>query len=374
MGKEVEIQEVKSLLDLVKFVNAEYKIKKNCPGFVPPIFIERLMLLKKSPFYKHAKVKLFIAKKGKEVVGRISAQIDELHLKKWGEKVGFFGFFDCVDEPEIAKKLFESAERFLKSYGMEKIRGQFSFNINGESGILIEGFEYPPFIMMPHNPEYYGKIIEMNGFKKAKDLYAWIINREEVEKKLSSLLKIFWKEAKGKVAVKEITKRTLEEDIKATIEIYNDAWSENWGSLPITEEEAKDIANSLKIVLDSSIAFFALVDGEPAGVCLAVPNINEALYGLNGLKNPFEIIKFLSRLKKIKSFRLIIFGVKKKFRKTHPYLPLFMVGEVINRGKSRGYNYAEMSWTLEDNERINKLIQIVGARKYKVYRIYEKGI
>ena len=370
----VEIKEVKGIKDIITFVNAEYKIKNSSPGFVPPIFIERFFLIKSSPFQKHGKVKFFIAKKGKNVVGRISAQIDYLHIKKWGEKVGFFGFFDCIDDEEVAKKLFSAAEDFLVSEGMERIRGPFSFNINGESGLLVKGFEYPPFVMMPHNPEYYIRLIENYGFRKAKDLYAWIITREEIEEKLSSLLKLFWRRSKGKVSVKEITKKTLQDDIRVTVDIYNEAWSENWGAIPITQAEAHEIASTLKLVLDSSIAFFVLIDGEPAGVCLAVPNINEVLMGLNGLKNPFEIMKFLLRLRKIRSFRLVLLGVKKKFRKTHPYLPLFMVGEVINRGKQRGYKVAEMSWTLEDNERINKLIQIVGAKKYKIYRIYEKEL
>ncbi len=268
----VEIKEVKGIRDFIAFVNSEYKIKNGCPGFVPPIFIERFLVIKSSPFRKHGKVKFFIAKRGKDVVGRISSQIDYLHIKKWNEKAGFFGFFDCVDDEEVARGLFRAAENFLVSEGMKKIRGPFSFNINGESGVLISGFEHPPFIMMPHNPDYYGKLIENCGFKKSKDLYAWIITREEIEAKLSSLLKLFWKRSKGNISVKEITRKTLLNDINVTVDIFNEAWSENWGAVPITQEEVHEIANTLKLVLDSSIAFFVLIDGEPAGVCLAVPN------------------------------------------------------------------------------------------------------
>mgnify|MGYP001772913885 CR=1 FL=1 len=369
----IRVKEVKSVRDFIKFVNAEYEIKKDDKNFVPPLFIERFITLRWSAFLKHGKAKFFIAEDEKnKTLGRISAQIDFLYTEK--EKTGFFGFFECVNSQEVANSLFQKAEDFLRSEGMEKIRGPFSFNINGESGLLVDGFGTPPFVMMPHNPPYYAELIENYGFKKAKDLFAWEINREDVEKKTSSLLKLIWKESGDKIKVREITKKNLKEDIKIAVEIFNDAWSENWGFIPITYEEGQDIANSLKLVLDSKIAFFALIEDEPAGVCIAVPNINEALKNTKGGKNPLELIKILLNLKKIKSIRLLILGVKKKFRKDYPYLPLFMVGELIKRGKERGYEKAELSWTLEDNERINKIIKISGGRIYKVYRVYEKEL
>jgi hypothetical protein len=368
----IKVEEVKGIFDLIKFVDCEYEIKKGEKAFVPPIFLERLITLKYSKFLKHGKAKLFIAKDGKQVVGRISAQIDYLYTKK--EKAGFFGFFECVNSYEVAEKLLSSAENFLKNEGMEKIMGPFSFNINGESGLLIQGFDEPPFVMMPFNPPYYVDLIEKNGYSKAKDLFAWKITREDVEKKTSSLLKLIWKESEGKLKIREITKKTLSEDISIAVDIFNDAWSENWGFIPLTAEEGKEIAQALKIVLDSKIAFFCYADNEPAGVCIAAPNINEALAGTSGGKNPLDFIKIFSRIKKIKSIRLIILGVKKKFRKNYPFMPLFMVGELMKRGKERGYEKAELSWTLEDNDRINKIITISGAQKYKIYRIYQKKI
>jgi hypothetical protein len=372
----IEVKEVRSLLDLLRFVSCEYEIKKGEKAFVPPIFLERLITLKYSSFFKHGKAKLFIAKDGKKVVGRISAQIDELYIKKWNEKSGFFGFFECINSNEVAERLLTTAENYLKNEGMKKIMGSFSFNINGESGILVQGFDEPPFVMMPFNPPYYADLLEKNGYSKAKDLFAWKITRDDVEKKTSSLLKLVWKGSEGKVRIREVTKKTLDEDIKITVEIFNDAWSDNWGFTPLTQEEGKEIAQALKIVLDSKIAILCYIGDKPAGVCIAIPNINEILAGTNGGKTPFDLIRIITRLKtkKIKSFRLIILGVRREFRKDYPFLPLFMVGEIIKRGKERGYESAELSWTLEDNERINKIITITGAQKYKIYRIYKKEL
>lgn len=368
----IEIREVRSLLDLYRFVDFEIKLKSGDKNFIPPLIIERMMYIKKNPFFEHGEGKLFLAYKGKEIVGRISAHVDYLHTEK--EKSGFFGFFDFVDSKEVAEKLLKTAEEFARAKGLEKIKGPFSFNINGECGVLVSGFEYPPYIMMTHNPPYYDEIIKACGYEKAKDLFAWRITKEMTEKKTSSFLKAIWKNTRDKFKVVEITKKTIEKDTKDAIEIFNDAWSENWGFVPITEKEGKNLADSLKIVLDPKIAFFAEADGEKLGVCIAIPNINEALKGLKGGKNPLDYIIFLTRLKKIKSIRLLILGVKKAVRKKYPYLPFFLVGEVMKRGAERGYTEAELSWTLEENERINKIIEITGAQKYKIYRIYEKTL
>lgn len=368
----IEIKEVKNFSDLLKFILCEFKIKSKDKNFVKPLIIERILYIKKNPFFDHGKAKFFIAYKGKEIVGRISAHVDYLKTEK--EKTGFFGFFDFIDSDIVAKKLLETAENFAKSEGLEKIQGPFSFNINGECGVLIKGFEYPPYIMMNHNPPYYDQIIRRCGFEKAKDLFAWKVSKEKVEERLSSLLKSIWKNTQDRFEVVEITKKNLERDTREAIEIFNDAWSENWGFLPITESEGKNLAESLKTVLDPKIAFFAKADGKNQAVCIATPNLNEALYGLSGGINPLDYIKIFTRIKKIKSIRSIILGVRKSARSKYPYLPFFLVGEVIKRAKDRGYTEAELSWTLEDNERINKIIKITGAEIYKIYRIYEKKL
>lgn len=366
----IEIKEVKNFADLLKFILCEFKIKSTDKNFIKPLILERIIYIKKNPFFEHGKAKFFIAQKGGTVVGRISAHID--HLKTQKEKTGFFGFFDFIDSKDVAKKLLEAAENFVKSEGLEKIQGPFSFNINGECGVLIKGFEYPPYIMMNHNPPYYDEIIRSCGFEKAKDLFAWKISKEKLEERISSLLRSIWRNSQHRFEVVEITKKNLERDTMEAIEIFNDAWSENWGFIPITEREGKNLADSLKIVLDQKIAFFAKADGKNQAVCIAIPNLNEALQGLSGGLNPLDYIKLFARIKKIKSIRLIILGVRKSARSKYPYLPLFLVGEVIKRAKDRGYTEAELSWTLEDNERINKIIKLTGAEIYKIYRIYEK--
>ncbi|MCS7213721.1 MAG: hypothetical protein NZ927_05825 [Candidatus Calescibacterium sp.] len=368
----IEINEVRNIYDLYKFIDFEIKLKSKDKNFIAPLIIERFLYIKKNPFFEHGKAKFFLAKKGKEVVGRISAHVDYLQLERG--RIGFFGFFDFIDSKDVAQVLLKTAEDFARSEGLEKIRGPFSFNINGECGVLVEGFDFPPYIMMTHNPKYYDDIIKSCGFQKVKDLFAWRVTKKITDQKASSLLRSIWKSSQERFKVVEITKENLRQSVKEAIEIFNDAWSDNWGFVPITEKEGENLADSLKLVLDPKIAFFAQADGKNQAVCIAVPNINEALKNLSGGKRLYDYIKLFLRLRKIRSIRVMILGVRKSARSKYPYLPFFLVGEVIKRGAERGYQEAEMSWTLEDNERINKIIHITGAERYKVYRIYEKEL
>lgn len=374
------IKEVKNFYEYLRFIYLPYRLYKNDKYWIPPIFFERYKNLRKNPFFEHGKAKLFLSI-NKKVMGRISAHIDYLHIEKYRDSTGFFGFFESENSQEVANELFKAAENFLKSEGIKRIRGPFDFNINGESGILVDGFNHSPYIMMPYTKEYYPALIERYGFKKAKDLYCW---KYELSNKISEFTESIHKSIKDNPKIKirslSTTKKEFEKDVLICFEIFNNAWSKNWGFLPITESEAKDLAGTLKSVLDSDLAFIVEYEGKPCAMCIAVPNINEIIKDLKGVILPQHIIKFIYRLiigkRRIKSARLILLGVKEEFRNLPDakYLPILMFVEMHKRAENRGYKEGELSWTLEDNIKINRGIELMKAYKYKTYRIYEKWI
>lgn len=331
---------------------------------------------KKNPFFEHGEGTIFCAYRGGDCVGRVTATIDRLHLDKYRESVGFFGFLDTVDDPEVARQLLEGAERWLKVKGMSRIRGPFSLNINEETGCLVEGFDTPPYMMMPHHRPYQGGLIEKAGYTKVKDFYAWSYRVGDVNKRTQR--------ARDEVlALPEITHRkvslkNLEKDVEMVVDLYNDAWSDNWGSVPFTRAEVAKMATDFKMLLMPDITCIVSIDGEPAAFALAVPNLNELIRDAGGKLFPFGLPKLLWRLKVEgpRSARLILLGIRKKFRHVRKYgaLSAFMYAEMNDGGKRLGIKEGELGWTLEDNGRVNAGITMMGARRYKTYRVYEKAL
>lgn len=374
-SSKIEIIPVQSKKELKQFIQLPYDFYKQDKNWIAPLYLERTELLdpKKNPFFDHAKVQLFLAKKNGKIVGRISAQVDDEYEKFHQEKVGNFGFFESENDPKIARALLENAESFVKKLGAKKILGPFSLSINEESGLLIDGFDKPMMTMMPYNPPYYPALIEQAGFKKAKDLFAWYYEAGDLPE---APLQIANEVAKYPgLTVRPIGKKTFEEDIEKIMQVFNSAWSSNWGFVPLTPKELKKAAKDLKLFMDPEMAFLAEVNGNPAGICLAVPNLYELIRGLNGKLFPFGIFKLLWRVKKrkYKSARLMLLGVKKEYRGSIlGGLSVLLYIEVHKRGLKQGYNWGELSWTLEDNEKINAGIEFMGGKKYKTYRVYEK--
>ncbi len=374
----VAIRPVQTRREVDRFIKLPWKIYKNNPAWIPPLLLERKQFLnpKKNPYFEHAEVQLFLAERDGEVVGRISAQIDHLHNRTHKEQTGFFGFFESVEDFEVSSALIEEASAWLRNQGMKTLRGPFSFSINEESGLLIEGFEYPPYILMPHNPPYYSNLLEQSGLKKVKDLYGW--NRDVFSPFPEEVYGIIEEVKKYPgLKIREVNPKDLKKDVQIIVDVFNSAWSQNWGFVPLTEHEVQKMADDFKLILDPHVALIAEVNGLPVGICVGLPNLNEAIRDLNGRLFPFGFLKLLYRVKrrKIKSGRVILLGIKKEYRgSVLGALSVLFYVEIGQRGRARGFRASELSWTLEDNEKINRGIELMGGERYKTYRIYEKSL
>jgi hypothetical protein len=369
----IQIIPVESKKDLKDFILLPWKIYRNDKNWVPALISERkdFLNLKKNPFFKHAEVKLFLAQKGNEVVGRIAGIVNHLHIQTHNEKCGFFGLFECIEDFEVAKILLDTAKSWLKSKGMEKLRGPADFSSNDQWGFLLEGFDSPPVFMMPYNPKYYLEFMKKYGLKKSKDLYAYSINRDR--KPPERMYKVAEKiREKENLVVRKINLDDFEEEVKKIKEIYNQAWSRNWGAIPMTDEEFSHMAKEMKQIIDKDLVFIAEVDGQPAGFSLAIPNVNEALIKLNGRLFPFGLFKLLYYAKKIKSVRIITMGVIHKYQKRG--IDNIFYTQTFDEGVKKGYTWGELSWILEDNVLMNRAAELMNARLYKKYRIYEGEI
>ncbi len=373
----LEIVPVESQKQLKQFIQLPYSLYQSDPHWIPPLFLERWETLhpKKNPFYQHAEVQLFLAQKNGQIVGRISAQIDHEYEKIHQERVGHFGFFESVNDIQVASALFQAAEHYLKQKNAVCSMGPFSFSINEESGLLIEGFDQPLMTMMPYHLPYYASLIEKSGYKKIKDLYAWKYTIGEIPKDAMEVAESL-SQYPGLV-IRTIRMKEFKKDLQKIIEIFNSAWSENWGFVPLTENEVDKTARDLKHFIDPEGVFIAELKGEAIAMVVAVPNLYEMISDLKGKLFPFGFLKLLWRIKrkKYKSGRLMLLGVKKEYRKTSlGGLSLLLYTEMQKRCLKKGVEWGELSWTLEDNKAVNMGIGFMGGKHYKTYRVYEKKL
>ena len=372
----IEVRQHRPGQDVKDFIRVAFEVYADDPAWVAPLNMEITDRLtpQKNPFFEHAEVALFTAWKDGKPVGRISAQIDHEHLRIHKDNAGFFGFFDTIDDQEVATALIQAAERWLAERGMSVMRGPFSLSINEEVGLLVEGFDEPPTILSPHHRAYQGLLAEGAGLSKVKDCYGW---RYEVA--MASRAQRAWEAitALPEVRFRTVDRKNLSSEVREILDVFNDAWQHNWGFVPATNAEANKMAADLKLILND-LSFFAEIDGQPVGICICPPNLNEVIYDFGGKLTPVNLVKLLWRLKVKgpKSGRLMILGIRTELRHKKRYGPLAMamIGELIRRGLKMGYEWAELGWTLEDNRLINATIRSVGAKVYKVYRIYEKPI
>jgi hypothetical protein len=330
---------------------------------------------KKNPYYRHATVQLFLAKRNGRVAGRISAQLDHEYEKFHRERVGHFGFFECENDPQVAQALFNTAEGFLKGHGATRALGPLSFSTNEESGLLIDGYDQPLMIMMPYNPPFYASLIEAAGYKKAKDLYAWHYQVGKIPDAPMQIAEVVARHPG--LVVRPLNQNDFEGDLEKIMEIFNSAWAENWGFVPLTQAEIHKAAKDLKLFMDPEIAFLAELNGEPIGMCLSAPNLYELTKGLKGRLFPLGIFRLLWRIKKkkYKNGRLMLLGIKKQYRGSAlGALSVLLYVEIHRRGLKQGYDFGELSWTLEDNEKVNQGIEFMGGKRYKTMRIFEKKL
>jgi hypothetical protein len=371
----IEIIAVEGGSELKDFIDLPWRIYDEYPNWVPPLKkeVRRLLHPHKHPFWEFSERILFLARRGSETVGRIAGLIDHRNNEFHNEKMGVWGFFECADDPEAAAALFSSVENWVRRKGMTFLRGPLNPSMNNEAGLLIEGYDYPPAVSMTYNPPYYLGLIESCGFTKEKDLLAFLLDGGNYRlPEWMDRLAQRTAQKKG-VRIRHVDPKNRDAEFALIREIYNDSWSGNWGFVPLTENEMKDIQKSVKPFADPDLVFFIYYENEPAAVCVIFPDINPLLKRFNGRIGLLGPVKALIYRREIKGLRLLMFGIKEKYRQLGlPMLAFRHIYKIARENKN--YQHLEMGWTLEDNESINSLIEEAGARIYKKYRIFRKSL
>jgi hypothetical protein len=367
------IREVHGARDKNRFIKFPWQIYRNDRHWVPPLILERRDLLNRraNPFFEHARMKLLLAA-GEDgaVLGRIAAIVNTRHIETHNEKAGFFGLFESIDDQAVADALFSGAAAYLRAEGMEIMRGPENLSVNDDIGLLVEGFDTPPMIMMPHNPPYYERLVEGFGCRKAMDLFAYHcdIREEAIAEGMQRGAEIM-KRRRNKFTIRPLRMNDFAAELRRIHAIYTSAWEENWGAVAMTPAEFNHLAKALKMVIDPDLCLIAEVDGEPAGFSLALPDFNQVLRRLNGRLLPFGLLKLLYYRRRIDALRVVTMGVIKKFRGLG--IDACFYHESFLRAKARGLWHAEMSWILENNEPMNRILRNIGFRLYKTYRLYD---
>ena len=374
----IEIRQHEPGKDLKDFMRVPHLVLANDPTWIAPLnmLVKEQLTPAKNPFFEHADVALFTAWKDGQLVGRISAQIDREHLKKHQDGTGFFGFFDTTDDAEVGQALVDAAAGFLRERGMKRMRGPLSLSINEETGMLVDGFDYPPMMMCPHHARYQRAIAESAGLSKEMDLFGWRYVVEELPRRVVRAHEAVT--ALPEVQIRTLDKKNVDAELKQVLEVWDDAWKDNWAHVSMTEAEVKAFVDTMKLIIEEQLSLIAEIDGEPAAICFAAPNLNEAARDLGGKLSPMGVAKLAWRMliKKPRTARLILLGVKEKFRvqRKYGYLPMAMVYEIKTRGEKLGYEWGELGWTLESNAPVNVMIRAMGCKPYKTYRVFEKTL
>jgi hypothetical protein len=364
---------------LRRFVKTPIHVHRDHPQWVPPLILERMQFLnrKKNPYFDHAEVELFLAERDGEPVGRISAQIDARWDEYRGGNDGQFGFFETVDDPEVAAALLDAGCEWLSGHGRERVYGPMDFTTNDELGIQIEGFELRPVILEPWHPPYYQRHVEAAGFGKAMDLLMWHLEMGKLMEGLKFHPAIHEAAQKSldehDITIRKMRRNDLPSEMSKFHEVYNEAWGDNWGFVPITRDEVEFHAASLKLVLDEDWGMIAETsDGEVVGAALTLPDINQVLARMNGRVLPLGWLKYLRGKPKIDVVRIFALGVKKKWQHTGVAAALYV--RHIETTSPDGVMTGEAGWILETNEAMNRALEGMGGTVTKKFRIYEKSL
>jgi len=368
----IEIKTLHPTKDITKFIKFAWKIYKGDPNWVPPLLMDKKKILNKNknPFFKTAEMEMFMAYKDGEPVGRIAAIKNDTHNKVHDENIGFFGFFESINDQDVANALLDAARDWLKSNGVDAMRGPANPSSNDEFGMLLEGFDDPPRIMMTYNPKYYLELMDNYGLKKIKDLYAYRIDNKKLlqSEKLIRVAEIVKK--RSNVEIKQIDLKKFKSELERVKYVYNQAWAPNWGFIPMTEEEIDNLAKELKPIVEPSLVLFAEVEGKTVAFALVMPDYNELFITMNGRLFPFNFIKLFTKRKKITWARVITLGIIPEYQKRGVDALLYY--EITKRAEKLGIIKGEASSVLEDNEMMKRgAEQVMNGEIYKKYRIYE---
>lgn len=373
-GAAVRVRALGPKDSLRGFIDVQWRINLPDPQWIPPL--PRLILkqkLRKHPFHKHSDVQYFVAERGDEVVGRIAAIQNRRYNEFHGDRVGFFGLFESVDDPAVAAALLDAAAGWLRGRGLEVMRGPMSFSTNEEiqsPGVLVEGFDTPPVMAMTHNPTYYPALMEAAGMEKSKDLLAfWIIPNipDRLQRGVQRLME------KEDFTLRPVRMKELKAEIARVFEVYNSAWERNWGFVPMTEDEFNYVAGDFKQIVDPDLCLIAEKNGEPIGFGLTLPDINQAFKHLrDGRLFPLGLLKLLYHQRKIRTTRIITLGMKPGYQTSGIGAAIYT--ETMRVGMRKGYLAGEASWILEDNILMVRPIENLGAKQYKRWRIYDRKL
>jgi hypothetical protein len=371
---DISIIPVKTPAELKRFIRLPARIYASDPNFVPQLELERLDALRpgKNPYFEHAEAQFFIAMRDGRDVGRISAQIDRLAQDP---QVGFFGLIAAEDDAQVFAALFAAAEGWLRERGRTRVQGPFNLSINEETGLLIDGFDTPPMIFMPHDPSYAAARIEALGYAKAKDMVAYLLDVQPGFP--DTVVRMIKRAEAGGVKIRHIDFSRIDEEFRLVMDIFNDAWSQNWGFVPFTEAEFTHMAKGLKPLLDPTWTAVAEFEGKAVAFVILLPNLNEVIRDFKGSLFPFNWLKLILRLKRgVRTARVPLMGVRRSFASglMGGMVPLAMIYSLQKNSRPKGLQQAELSWILEDNKPMRRMIEALGSVAYKTYRVYEKPL
>jgi hypothetical protein len=381
-GSAIEVTALRGRRDRNRFVDLPYRLHRDDPNWVPPLRrdMHRLLDRSRNPFFDHGEACFWLARRDGIPVGRISAQINHLHLETHRDETGNFGLLEAIDDQAVFAALQRTAENWLRERGMRRILGPYSLSMNDDIGVLVSGFETPPMVGMAYTPPYYTQRLVAEGYVKAKDLHALRVTLADVvTTHLDHLERVTARlRAEGRIAVRPLDPARFAEEIRLALDIYNEAWTQNWGFLPVTEREAKQIIDQLAPVLPPQSVVFALADGEPAAMLVALPNLNELVADLDGRLFPINWLKLLWRLRfrKPKTARVMLTGVRQRYRRSALSMALvtMMLAQILEAARRAKIEMVEFSWILEDNKPSLEGCHAIGAQLAKLYRIYAKAL
>jgi GNAT superfamily N-acetyltransferase len=375
----VSIRPVRNRRELKRFVKLPFALHRESEQWVPPLVFERMQFLdrKKNPWFEHGEAEYFLAERDGEPVGRVTAHLDSRWDEFQGGKDAMFGFFEAAEDPEVVRALLDAATEWAAARGRERLLGPMDFTTNDEIGILIEGFERQPMILEPWHPPYYQRLIEAEGFGKAMDVLMWELRMGELkegEKFDPSIHEAAEKALRDEgIVIRNMRKRDMANEVRRFMDVYNEAWGENWGFVPITDAEVEFQAKNLKQVLDEEWTFMAEKDGEVVGAALTLPDINQVLAGMNGRLLPFGWAKFLLGKRKIDRLRVFALGVKHDYRHTGVAAGLYLE-HIKMAALPDKIHWGEMGWILETNKPMNRAMEGMGGKVVKKYRLYERSL
>lgn len=375
---DILVQPVAGKSDLRRFIELPIRLYRGHKGYAPHLTMERFDAYSrtKNPHFHHADAEFFLARRNGEVVGRILAQVDHAHLKQQNDATGHFGLLDAQDDPAIFAALLRTGEDWLRARGMKAIAGPYSVSINDEVGQMVSGFDERSMLLMPYGPPYAPARIEQAGYGKLMDLYSYEYDVRKAPVTIGH--KLIERYAKGRVRVRPVDMSRFADELLTAIDIFNDAWQDNWGFVPITREEMQAAAKTMKPLVDPRLIWLAELDNKPVAMILTLPNLNEAIADMEGKLFPFNWAKLLWRLKvkRVKTGRVALMGVRMSLRHSPlgAALAMMVIDKLRENGTALGYHYAELGWILETNAVTRRIIEQAGGREYKTYRLYSKPL